>query len=259
MAEFTEQDAKLLGLGANDVSAADPLTAAEAGPNPEEPGPDAAPAAASGAGKASGPRPRMPLGQLLWIIGGVIAVLALGVAGIVTWKVTTATKNVVEQVAGTKIAKNPNDPAQMTFTDSGTRFRLSFPASWSTQDVGGADVRLLAGPGGGDLMSIRVVTLNTGSSSAPTPSSLRPYLDTIVQEPTVKIVQRAQIVMDKLPGWYYVYTFTDSATRKAGVHAQYFIIRGSRLYSIVFQALPGSDFSKLAPVYQKVANSIQFF
>lgn len=259
MAEFTEYDAKLLGLGADDVSAADPLTAAEAGPDPEEPGPDAAAAAASGAGKAAGPRRRMPLGQLLWIIGGVVAVIALGVAGFVTWQVTSASKSVLAQVPGTRITRDAQDPSQVTFTDSGTRFRLSFPASWSTRDVGGADVRLLAGPGGGDLMSVRVVTLNTGSSSPPSPTSLRPYLDTIVQEPTVKIVQRAQIVMDKLPGWYYVYTFTDSSTHRVGVHAQYFIIRGSQLYSIVFQALPSSDFSKLAPVYQKVANSIQFF
>ena len=215
--------------------------------------------AESAAAEASGtPRARIPLGQRLWIAGGVLAVIALAVAGVVAWRVTSASGNVLAQVSGTSIASDPQAPGQVIFTDSGTRFRLRFPASWSTRDVGGADVRLLAGPGGGDLISVRVVTLDTGSA-APNPASLRPYLDTIVSEPGVKIVQRAQIVMDKLPGWYYVYTFTDGSTHKEGVHAQYFIIRGSELYSIVFQALPAPDFSKLAPVYQKVANSISFY
>ncbi|MCL2586030.1 MAG: hypothetical protein FWE35_26650 [Streptosporangiales bacterium] len=211
------------------------------------------------AGPGSGTSTRRLTAQRIWVIGGVFAVVLLAVAAFVTWKVTQSDNAIVKQVSGTQLAKNPKDPGSMVFTDPATRIRLQFPASWSTKNVGGADVRLLAGPGGGDLMSVRVVTLDTGSSSAPTPASIRPYLDTIVQEPTVKIIRRDQIVMDGQKGWYYVYTFTDSTTRKEGVHAQYFLIRGSELYSIVFQALPATDFSRLAPVYQKVANSIQFY
>lgn len=201
----------------------------------------------------------MPLRRLLWLIGGVLAVIALAASGIFAWQSINHDSTVLTQVSGTQIARDPQDPGQLVYTDSGTRFRLRFPASWSTRDVGGADVRLLAGPGGGDLISVRVVTLDTGSTAAPTPASLRPYLDTIVQEPTVKVVRRDQIVMDQMPGWYYVYTFADSSTHAEGIHAQYFIIRGSQLYSITFQALPASDFSRLAPTYQQVANSIRFY
>lgn len=198
------------------------------------------------------------LGQRLWVAGGVVAVIALIVVGWYAWQATETGGDVLAQVAQTQITKDPHNPGQDIYTDSGTKFRLEFPATWSTRSVGGADIRLLAGPGGGDLMSVRVVTLDTGGTP-PTPASLKPYLDTIVNEPTVKIVREDQIVMDKLPGWYYTYTFVDSSTHLQGVHAQYFITRGSQLYSIVFQALPTPDFNKLAPVYQKVANSIQFY
>lgn len=201
----------------------------------------------------------MPLRQRLWLAGGVIAVAALAVSGVLAWQAVNTDNNVLTQVAGTQIAKDPQHPGQVIFTDPATRMRLDFPASWQTRQVGGADVRLLAGPGNDDLISVRVDTLDTGSSAPPTPASLKPYLDTIVEEPTVKIVREDQIVMDHLPGLYYVYTFTDSATHKEGVHAQYFVIRGSQLYSIVFQALPASDFSTMAPAYQQVANSIQFY
>jgi hypothetical protein len=202
---------------------------------------------------------RMPLRRLLWLAGGVAAVVALAVAGFLTWQSINADGNVLTQVAGTQITKDPQHPGLVTFTDPETRFRLDFPASWQTRQVGGADVRLLAGPGNDDLISVRVDTLDTGSSSPPTTASLKPYLDTIIQEPTVKVVQQAQIAMDHLPGWYYVYTFTDSTTHAEGIHAQYFIVRGNQLYSIVFQALPATDFSKMAATYQQIANSIRFY
>lgn len=204
-------------------------------------------------------RGRIPRRVLLWYIGGALAVVALVVSGLVAWNAVNSDSTVLSQVAGSRIAKDPQNPGMVTYTDPGTRFRLDFPSSWRTSVIGGADVRLLAGPGNDDLISVRVVTLDTDSSGSPTQASIRPYLDTIVQEPTVRIVRRDEITMDRLPGWYYVYTFTDSKTHREGVHAQYFILRGSELYSIVFQALPASDFSRLAPVYQQVANSIQFY
>ena len=271
MADFTDHDIESIVNGSvypgddeDDLLGPDPDDPSPAAPRAAPAAPDSAAAvpASRDAGTGAGPRPpgiRPPSARLLWIIGGVVAVIALVAAGVVTWQVTQSDSAAVRQVSGTRMVPDPQDHSLIDFTDPGTRIRLRFPASWSTKGVGGADVRLLAGPGGGDLMSVRVVTLDTGSSSAPSPSSVRPYLDTIVEQPTVRIVQRDQIVMDGLKGWYYVYTFTDSTTRKEGVHAQYFLLRGSELYSIVFQALPATGFSRLAPVYQKVANSIQFY
>lgn len=223
-----------------------------------------APGAASAAAGAPAPsrKPKMDLRQKLWVSGGVIAVIALIIAGVLAYQATSAGDHALSQVAGTKISQDPQHPGQDLYTDPGNRFRLDFPSSWTTRAIGGADVRLLAGPGGnlgGDLVSVRVDTLDTGSSTPPTPASLKPYLDTIVNEPTVKIIREDQIILDKLPGMYYVYTFTDSSSHAQGVHAQYFIIRGNALYSIVFQALPTTDFAKLAPVYQQVANSIHFY
>jgi hypothetical protein len=201
---------------------------------------------------------KLPMTQKLWIIGGFVAVIALVLAGFFTWQATTTGEKVLTQVAGTSMAKDPTNPNLIDFTDPGTRFKLSFPASWSTRAIGGSDVRLVAGPGNGDLMSVRVDTLDTGSQ-APTQDNLEPYLNAIVQGDGVKIMTRDKIQMGNLPGWYFVYTFTDSSSKQVGIHAQYFMIRGSQLYSIVFQALPLADFHNLATTYQQVANSIRFY
>lgn len=197
--------------------------------------------------------------SLLWTVGGVFAAVALLVIGALTWQALNQDQKSVTQAQGTQIDKDPQNPALATCDDKETRFRVSFPANWGTQRVGGADVRLVAGPGNGNLMSVRVVSLDTGASGPPTPTSLKPYLDTIVNEPGVTMLQQNQITISNLPGWYYAYTFKDTASGATGVHNQYFIIRGNQLYSIVFQALPQSDFAALAPVYQQVVNSLQFY
>jgi hypothetical protein len=197
--------------------------------------------------------------RLFWTIGGVLAAIALGVCGFVTWQALNQDDKVLNQVAGTQTNPDPQNPGMVSYTDSETRMRISFPGAWATKRAGGADVRLVAGPGNGDLLSVRVVSLDTGTSGPPTPTSLKPYLDTIVNEPGVTMLQQNQIDMNHVPGWYYVYTFKDGPTGAQGIHAQYFAIRGNQLYSIVFQALPESDFQALAPVYQQIANSIQFY
>lgn len=197
--------------------------------------------------------------RLLWTIGGVLAVVVLLIGGFLTWQLINSDSKAVTQVAGAQIAPDPKNPALATFNDTETGFRMSFPAAWGTQRTGSADVRLVAGPGGGNLMSVRVVTLDTGSAGPPTPISLKPYLDTIVNEPGVTMLQQTQVTISNIPGWNYVYTFKDTTTNTQGVHTQFFLIRGNRLYSIVFQALPQSDFSTLAPVYQQVIGSLQFF
>jgi hypothetical protein len=194
--------------------------------------------------------------RLLWRIAGVAAVVVLVVCGFVTWQAFNNDSKVLSQVAGTQTARDPKNPALVTYTDNETRLRLSFPGSWTTRVAGGADVRLIAGPGNGDLMSVRVVNLDTGTNP-PTPTNLKPYLDTIVDEPGVTVLQQNQTTMNGQQGWYYVYTFQNG--NQTGLHAQYFIIRGQQLYSIVFQALPESDFARLAPTYQQVANSIRFY
>lgn len=197
--------------------------------------------------------------RILWVTGGFLAAVILGICATVTWQALDHDDEVRSQVAGTQSTQTPQQPGMVTSTDDETRFRINFPGSWATRKTGGADVRLVAGPGGGNLMSVRVVSLDTGAGGPPTPAGIKPYLDTIVNEPGVTVLQQNQTQIGGLPGWYYVYSFTDPATKQQGVHAQYFALRGSQLYSIVFQALPASDFGRLAPTYQQIANSIQFF
>ena len=224
-------------------------------PEPDDPpGPDT-PAPDTGVPAGRGRSWR----KILWGMGGFLAAVILGVCATITWQALNHDDQLRSEVTGTQNAPDPRNTGTVTSTDDETRFRISFPASWATRKTGGADVRLVAGPGGGDLMSVRVVSLDTGAGGPPTLTGIKPYLDTIVNEPGVTVLQQSQTQMSGLPGWYYVYSFKDPETGQQGVHAQYFVIRGNQLYSIVFQALPAADFPRLAPSYQQVADTMQFF
>jgi hypothetical protein len=60
-----------------------------------------------------------------------------------------------------------------------------------------------------------------------------------------------------LPGYFYVYRFKDSASGQVGVHSHYFLFKGSTMISFVFQALPDTDFQRLATLYDQVIASFK--
>lgn len=242
------------GSTATDVEA----TAPEGPSTGEAPAGQAEPAANPEPGPGRLHRAWLRWRRIAWGAGGFLAALVLGACATITWQALDHDDQVRQQ-APTHSALSPQNPQFATSTDDETRFRISFPLAWATRKTGGADVRLVAGPGGGDLMSVRVVSLAAGASGPPTPDGIKPYLDTIVNEPGVTVLQQNPTQLGGLPGWYYTYAFKDPATGQQGVHAQYFALRGNQLFSVVFQALPGTDFPKLAPAYQQVANSVQFF
>jgi hypothetical protein len=79
----------------------------------------------------------------------------------------------------------------------------------------------------------------------------------VASEPTTRVLKTDAITLNGLIGYYYLYTFKDRPSGLDGVHAHYFLFKGQRMYSIVFQALPAESFSQLAGLFDQMAESFK--
>jgi hypothetical protein len=69
-------------------------------------------------------------------------------------------------------------------------------------------------------------------------------------------VDPTEVNIAGLPGHFYFYTFGDPSGQR-GAHSHYFLFKGKTMISLVFQGVPDSDFVRLAPVFDEVANSFR--
>lgn len=65
----------------------------------------------------------------------------------------------------------------------------------------------------------------------------------------------ARTVLGGLPGYAYLYTFRDAASGQLGAHVHYFLFRGDKMITLVFQALPADRLTRLAPVFDRISES----
>jgi hypothetical protein len=154
----------------------------------------------------------------------------------------------------TATTKAPTDFT--AFNDPATGTRLSFPKAWTrlpTTDSE-ADIRLALSAGGSDLVLLRVIPLQSEVTAANL-GDLKAVTDAVVSGGKVQVLQQQQVEVNGLPGYYYLYTYTDAQNGQQGVHAHYFLFQGKKMNSIVFQAEPTSDFQRLATTFDQVANS----
>lgn len=73
-----------------------------------------------------------------------------------------------------------------------------------------------------------------------------------------EVIRRQRIKVDGVHGWQYLYTFTDTQTGKEGIHSHIFLLNGSRMYVIIFQALPSSSYGDMAGVFDDILTSWEF-
>lgn len=133
-------------------------------------------------------------------------------------------------------------------------FSISYPAQW--QVVPNTGVSLLLSAGGNDALSIREVTLQQAVDTKNV-DSIRAVTDAILSTPSaqLQVLLARPITIGGIAGYYYLYTFPSGKDR--GVHAHYFLFQGRKLTTLVFQALPSSDFQGLAPVFDQVSASFR--
>jgi hypothetical protein len=69
----------------------------------------------------------------------------------------------------------------------------------------------------------------------------------------VMLRQPQQVTLGGLPGFLYLYTFDDPSSGERGGHAHYFLFQGATMITLVFQALPATNFVSLAPTFDRIA------
>ena len=143
------------------------------------------------------------------------------------------------------------------YTDPAGTFSIQYPRAWPQLGVGD-EGGLALDAGGGDAVDIRLLQRTEVPTTPDNLENIKAFTDGIVGlNPTAVILKQQKITLDGMPGYYYLYTFTDSETGAEGAHAQYFLFRGRNMYTLVFQALPSEGFARLSAVFDQIAASLR--
>ena len=147
----------------------------------------------------------------------------------------------------------------VTHRDEATGFSIKYPRTWQKANLPSPDgpVRLVLLAGGLNGVSVRVDRTEVPT----TPENLaniKAVTDGIVgTNASAKVLQQREVTFNGMPGYYYLYTFTDAETGAEGAHGHYFLFKGRKMHSLVFQTIPATDFAGLAQVFDQVAETFQ--
>jgi len=158
-------------------------------------------------------------------------------------------------------AAQPGEPVE--FRDDQAGFALSYPKAWVRVTAPNPQIVLVAAEHdpvknqGGSIL-VRVTPLDTPVGKAQL-GEARKVTDAIVSSSDGLSLKAEPTETEQggLPGLYYLYTFHDPVSGQTGVHSHFFLFKDKAMISLVFQALPQDDFSRLAPVFDRVAASLR--
>jgi len=138
-----------------------------------------------------------------------------------------------------------------SFRDPESGFDIKYPATWERLTPQDPSVRLVLRINGDNGVSVRVQRFEQPTTSENI-ENIKAFTDGVVSSNrTAKVLQQRSVTIDGMPGYFYLYSYTDEATGRDGVHAHYFLFRGRKANQVVFQASP-DDFEKLAAVFDQV-------
>jgi hypothetical protein len=184
-----------------------------------------------------------------WIPAAAAAIVLAGAAAIV--------------IARELVSPAPPDPPAraasdfVRFSDAAGGISISYPAGWTRAASPNPEVRLLA-VGDGSSMLVRMTDLGIEV----TPNALdraKKLTDKLVRGAgQAKLLRRPeQVTLGGLPGYLYLYTFRDTTTGERGAHAHYFLFRGQTLITLVFQTAPAERLVELAPLFDRLGETLQ--
>jgi len=133
--------------------------------------------------------------------------------------------------------------------DAEAGFTVSHPKSWGEISPADGEQRLLLSAGGQNYFQVKVRPIDPATVDQQIAEALAGVK--MVTEPR-------EVTLNGIRTYYFLY-FTPVTEKSPleGVHAHYFMLNGDTLYTMVFQALPSAEFTKLAPTFDKVAESFQ--
>ncbi len=153
----------------------------------------------------------------------------------------------------------PDPPARaadelVAFDDAAAGISISHPPGWRRVDSADPAVVLLA-EGDGASMLVRTADLGVEVTDLDTAKKIS---DDLVRAGQPNLLRPPkQVSLGGLPGYLYLYTFTDPTTGQQGAHAHYFLFRGQTLITVVFQTVPAEGFASLAPLFDRIGDTLR--
>lgn len=185
----------------------------------------------------------------------------LGVAGVVVLAVGVALlavklgQNSVP-TGGDQAPAAAEQPKMNEFRDPQAGFAVSYPSDWQPLPTTDPQVALLAVHGQNDSFQARVIDLQF-SVNQQNLSSVKPLTDRLVaQNKTAKLLaEPQQVVLNGIPGYYYFYTFKDTRSGQMGAHSHFFLFDGTKMITLVFQAVPTETFPRISSTFDRITES----
>lgn len=145
----------------------------------------------------------------------------------------------------------------VTYRDPADGFSIAYPKTWTRTVPPGNGLALLLDAGGQDAVSVRVIGTQVPVRTAQQLADVKKVTDGILGSANrnIQVLHQQTFTLNGMPGYYYLYTFPGTNGGPGGVHAQYFVFQGRAMNELVFQAVPATDFSHLAPVFDQVAST----
>ncbi len=154
---------------------------------------------------------------------------------------------------------------RIEFPDHGFSIRL--PGNWEVFDESQDDpqIVMVAGVSGTqNNVRIRVSPLpQPAVIDDSTPESViaefQAQFDAFIDrgEGVKEVLRRQRIKVNGVHGWQYLYTFTNQPSGQEGIHSHIFLLGGSRMYVLVFQALPAANYGELAGTFDEIISSFE--
>ncbi|HEX2052382.1 MAG TPA: PsbP-related protein [Actinomycetota bacterium] len=164
-------------------------------------------------------------------------------------------------------AKGEQEPEFFRIEFPDHRFSIRLPGDWEVFQPERQDpqIVLVAGVSGTqNNVRIRVSPLpQPVTITDTTPDSVVAEFQALFDgyidqgEGVKEVIQRQRVKVDGLHGWQYLYTFTDTQTGEEGMHSHIFLLGGTRMYVIVFQALPTSNYGVMADTFDEIITSFE--
>ena len=137
-------------------------------------------------------------------------------------------------------------------------FELAYPSTWSKLSPKDPQILLLASQGTQDTLLVRVSELPEAVGPQQLPAARQVTDKLVTSNKSVQMItDPKQIELGGLPGFFYFYSFKDSASGQEGAHSHFFIFNGKTMISMVFQTLPRERFASVAPTFDKIAASFR--
>ncbi len=196
-----------------------------------------------------------------WLVIVVGVVLAVGIVAIGAFAGQQLVARRQPPTAASETASPPSsqDTEFVEFRDESLGLSISYPANWTRiPRPSDPQVLLLAAGSPQESFLLRAIALG-----APIPPEKIPEMRVLTDQMVTSgagvklLAEPRQVELSRLPGYYYFYSFQDAQTGQTGAHAHYFLVKGDRLIVLVFQALPLEEFPRLAPLFDRIAESFR--